>query len=97
MRITTPRLHKLALLRRAQRLGEEPCCAICKRTEEDLPVRYDKLGCDRDSLEADHIIELADGGCYWSIFNLQLLCYECHTKKTVASAKKRREREKAVA
>lgn len=42
------------------------------------------------NLQADHIIEVADGGDMWDENNLQTLCLRCHRKKTAASTKKRR-------
>lgn len=87
-------MHKAALIRKAHAEGRDPCCAKCFRTESEIEPRYDRWGTDRDSLECDHIVELADGGCYWSIFNLQLLCYECHGAKTAENNRRRATSEK---
>lgn len=42
---------------------------------------------DPDRLELDHIIELWEGGTNEDT-NLQLLCYDCHTKKSSMGAKR---------
>ena len=38
-----------------------------------------------DSLEVDHIIEIADGGPEFELSNLQTLCWNCHLLKTAKS------------
>lgn len=38
---------------------------------------------------ADHIVELKDGGAYLDKRNIQLLCPQCHAKKTGHEARKR--------
>jgi 5-methylcytosine-specific restriction protein A len=40
-------------------------------------------GCHRGNLHADHIIEVKDGGAFWDINNLQVLCKEHHDAKTL--------------
>lgn len=39
-------------------------------------------------LDIDHIIPLISGGKMWDINNLQVLCKECHKKKTRTDLKK---------
>lgn len=41
--------------------------------------------CGKPGHEVDHIIELADGGCFYDWDNLRTLCSDCHKKKTAAS------------
>ena len=48
--------------------------------------------CERSkgvSFEADHIIEVADGGGGRWLHNYQLLCHDCHVTKTTASRRAR--------
>jgi 5-methylcytosine-specific restriction endonuclease McrA len=60
-----------------QQLRREPRCRACHATTE---------------LEADHIIELADGGAIFDPANLQTLCHDCHAIKTAAARTERFER-----
>lgn len=41
-----------------------------------------KCGIKKDKWEADHIIEIRDGGGGCSLDNFQTLCTDCHKKKT---------------
>lgn len=49
--------------------------------------RFVRLGTVK--VEADHIIELADGGEPWDVENVQTLCSECHKEKTADSRRVR--------
>lgn len=65
-------------------------CAHCDKTEAVLMEewkagRLGSPGYTNALLELDHIVELADGGCWWSTWNLQLLCVECHKRKSAKS------------
>jgi len=42
------------------------------------------------NLQADHIVEIADGGNEWDENNLQTLCLKCHREKTKTSIKIRK-------
>ena len=42
-------------------------------------------GCTRPSTEADHVIEVADGGSHHET-NGQGICHPCHQRKTLAHA-----------
>jgi len=50
--------------------------------------------CGRPARDVDHIIELADGGCFHDLKNLRALCHGCHQKKTLAARKARADRKK---
>jgi len=39
--------------------------------------------------EADHIVPVAEGGDWWAMDNLCLLCIPCHQKKTAAENRRR--------
>ncbi|MBO0596577.1 HNH endonuclease [Nesterenkonia sp. E16_7] len=58
-----------------QQLAREPQCRSCGATEH---------------LEADHIVEIADGGALTDPANLQTLCTDCHTIKTRQARANRR-------
>lgn len=60
---------------REQQLAREPQCRVCGTTED---------------LEADHIIEIADGGSATDPANGQTLCRPHHQKKTARAAHDRR-------
>ena len=45
---------------------------------------------DRVSFDLDHIIALCNGGDMWDKNNWQVLCNECHKKKTRSDLKKRK-------
>jgi 5-methylcytosine-specific restriction protein A len=45
----------------------------------------------RDRLQADHIIEVADGGALFDPANLQTLCRDCHGVKTEVFRSRRRQ------
>lgn len=53
--------------------------------------------CGAKATDVDHIIELADGGCFHDPQNLRSLCGLCHKAKTAATRKARAERKKAAA
>lgn len=53
--------------------GSEGCCK-CK---------------SRENLEVDHIKAIMNGGEMWDENNLQILCKECHNKKTKEDFKER--------
>lgn len=40
--------------------------------------------------DLDHIIPVSLGGSLYDASNLQVLCHECHSKKTQAEAEERR-------
>jgi 5-methylcytosine-specific restriction endonuclease McrA len=40
--------------------------------------------------EVDHKVALVNGGDMWDVANLQVLCIECHKKKTREDLKKRK-------
>jgi len=46
--------------------------AVCRNCQEE----------DRLSWEADHIVEVRDGGGGRDLFNYQTLCLKCHKEKT---------------
>lgn len=69
-----------ARLKRDQ-LDREPRCRRCGETEREL-------------LEADHIIEISDGGHPTDPENLQTLCHDCHEIKSALSRRQRSERRK---
>jgi hypothetical protein len=48
------------------------------------------LKAGRSHWEADHVVELADGGDYFDASNLATLCKDCHHRKTAAAARARR-------
>jgi 5-methylcytosine-specific restriction endonuclease McrA len=48
--------------------------------------------CGKPGSEADHVIEVADGGALYDPNNGAWLCHDCHHRKTVAAARTRRER-----
>jgi len=50
--------------------------------------------CGLPAKDVDHIIELADGGCFHDLSNLRSLCKPHHKRKTAASRKARAERKK---
>jgi 5-methylcytosine-specific restriction endonuclease McrA len=50
--------------------------------------------CGQRGTDVDHIIELADGGSFWKLENLRLLCCPHHKTKTVMSRRARAERKK---
>ena len=50
--------------------------------------------CGRPAKDVDHIIELADGGCFHDLNNLRSLCHDCHQKKTLMMRKARAARKK---
>ena len=66
---------KLRLLR----LAEEPLCAHCE-----------KQGIIRPAREIDHIIPMSEGGLAFDDDNLQNLCKECHSRKTLDEVKPRK-------
>lgn len=39
----------------------------------------------------DHIVEVQDGGAFWDINNVQVVCYAHHTSKTFDMAARRTE------
>ncbi len=47
------------------------------------------MGIGTVKVEADHIVELADGGEAWEMSNIQTLCKECHKAKTSTSRRAR--------
>lgn len=53
--------------------------------------------CGARGTDVDHIIELADGGCFHDPNNLRTLCNPCHKAKTALARKARAERLKAAA
>jgi 5-methylcytosine-specific restriction enzyme A len=57
-----------------QVLKEEPLC---------------RAGCGRPSRDADHIVEIIDGGAPLDRANLQGLCRPCHLRKTALAARAR--------
>lgn len=63
-----------ARFRKAQ-LAREPQCRVCGSV---------------DNLEADHIIEIADGGSKLAAENGQTLCHDHHVQKTLAAKRARR-------
>ena len=66
-------------------------CQVCgnigRHVGHGLDGKFKKLGTVK--VQADHIIELADGGQPWDMDNLQTLCQECHKAKTSASRRSR--------
>jgi len=44
---------------------------------------------EKKDLEFDHITAIINGGDMWDKTNLQLLCRQCHAKKTVADMRRR--------
>lgn|SRR5271157_2661651 len=52
--------------------------------------------CGARATDVDHIVELADGGCFHDPANLRSLCDSCHKVKTAASRTARAERKKAA-
>lgn len=52
-------------------LERDKKCAICGHTGDYF-----------NPLEVDHIIEYAAGGDFWNKDNLQVLCSNCHKRKT---------------
>lgn len=73
------RIYDLERWDRTRRLvlREEPVCRHC-------------LAIERTSLstDVDHIIPMSEGGDAWDRVNLQGLCRECHSRKTVAELKR---------
>lgn len=61
---------------RDQQLEREPSCRRCG-TEENV--------------QADHIVEIADGGALTDPGNLQTLCDDCHKVKTLEARAARRQ------
>ena len=59
-------------------LCESPLCVACQ-----------KQGIVRPGQEVDHIISMQDGGLPFDIENLQVLCKECHSRKTLNEAQPR--------
>lgn len=59
---------------RTAQLAREPACRVCGATED---------------LEADHIVEIADGGSLHDPANAQTLCHDHHAAKTRAAARAR--------
>ena len=59
-------------------------CAVCGKTKKESGRK----------LEYDHIVSLRDASRelkYWTTENLQLLCHNCHVKKTQYDNKARKE------
>ncbi len=56
-------------------------------------VRYRDKGmcvlCGGIGVDVDHIIEVKDGGDFYDMDNLQLLCRRCHGRKTADEVKAR--------
>lgn len=56
-------------------------------------VRAEEKSCrhcgSRTRLEVDHIIEVADGGAMYERANIQVLCADCHQKKTLRARQMR--------
>jgi 5-methylcytosine-specific restriction endonuclease McrA len=73
-------------LRREYRkaLAEDPVKAA------KLKKQYPRLQRRRSYWEADHIVEVVNGGGSCGLENLQTLCTECHLTKTVALNKSRK-------
>jgi 5-methylcytosine-specific restriction endonuclease McrA len=53
---------------------------------QDVDNKYCKFGCGKyfpiALLTVDHIIPISKGGPVFDIGNMQLLCWQCHRKKT---------------
>lgn len=49
--------------------------------------RCEECRCDNRRLVGDHVKEIKDGGAPLDPLNVRLLCYSCHTKKTVNARK----------
>lgn len=64
------------------------CCAICKANGSEIPNRPGKYGWSFSPFDIDHVVPLIDGGSF-ELENLQLLCWQCHLKKTKQEAKNR--------
>ena len=53
-------------------------------------------GCSSDMTKprmthVDHIVEIQDGGAFWDINNLRVVCYPHHSSKSLDVAARRRE------
>ena len=51
--------------------------------------RCEKCGVEGKPIELDHITAIINGGDMWNKENLQLLCHQCHNKKTGADMRRR--------
>ncbi len=58
------------------------CGAAQKKRWDPLSDAW--LWSDKPKLEADHIIEIRDGGAEFDLSNVRTLCHRCHVAKTVA-------------
>ena len=65
---------------RAQLLRSEPLCRLCLAK---TPPRVTA------AVIADHITPIANGGAIHDISNLQPVCHECHSEKTLRDQGKR--------
>jgi 5-methylcytosine-specific restriction endonuclease McrA len=46
--------------------------------------------CGKPGNEVDHIREVADNGALYDLANLQTLCHQCHLRKSIMMAQRRR-------
>lgn len=74
-----PRFERRQVLARWRRIAD----AFCARIKEDFVVRGLPLHLSRKSVwDADHIVEVAEGGGLCGLDNYQTLCLKCHQDKT---------------
>jgi 5-methylcytosine-specific restriction protein A len=69
------RLYDLAVWHRLRekQLSDEPLCRHCKA-----------MGIVVLATDVDHIVPIAQGGAELDQANLQSLCHECHSRKTIS-------------
>ena len=60
-------------------IKHNPLCVLCKKNNRTTAAKV-----------VDHIIEIADGGDIWNIYNLQSLCDKCHRIKTAHAVNRRK-------
>lgn len=70
----------------AKKYGSRCNPSYCLPTAQGVDNRYSKVGCGKyfplALLTVDHIIPISKGGPVFDIENMQLLCWQCHRKKT---------------
>ncbi|NBQ67324.1 MAG: HNH endonuclease [Nitrosomonadaceae bacterium] len=74
-------------LRAALKAGDQTVVAALKQ-------QYPRLKPNRSYWEADHIVEVVNGGGCCGLENLRTVCVECHLKKTIALNKQLRKQKK---